>query len=86
LVNGKGKDKVQPTTVYEGPEGEQRYRCTLNLTSALDGGGWPTPCPGHFTPPGKEPVPIVLEAGWDPGLVWTGALVPWYNKQSNKNF
>ena len=23
--------------------------------------------------PGKEPVPIVQEAGWAPGLVWTGA-------------
>jgi len=23
--------------------------------------------------PGKEPVPIVLEAGWAPGPVWTGA-------------
>jgi len=25
-----------------------------------------------FTP-GKDPVPIVLEAGWAPGPVWTGA-------------
>jgi len=25
-----------------------------------------------FTP-GKDPVPIVQEAGWPPGLVWTGA-------------
>ena len=25
----------------------------------------------HFTP-GKDPVPIVQEAGWDPGPVWTG--------------
>ena len=25
----------------------------------------------HFTP-GKDPVPIVQEAGWTPGLVWTG--------------
>jgi len=24
-----------------------------------------------FTP-GKDPVPIVQEAGWDPGPVWTG--------------
>jgi len=23
--------------------------------------------------PGKEPVPIIQEAGWVPGLVWTGA-------------
>ena len=28
--------------------------------------------PGHFTP-GKDPVPIVQEAGWVPGSVWTGA-------------
>jgi len=36
--------------------------------------GWvfsSTPRP-HFTP-GKDPVPIVQEAGWIPGLVWTGA-------------
>ena len=36
--------------------------------------GWvvnTTPWP-HFTP-GKHPVPIVQEAGWAPGPVWTGA-------------
>jgi len=26
----------------------------------------------HLTP-GKDPVPIVQEAGWAPGPVWTGA-------------
>ena len=26
------------------------YSSTLPSTSALDGGGWSTPCPGHFTP------------------------------------
>jgi hypothetical protein len=30
------------------------------------------PPPGRFTP-GKEPVPIVYEAGWAPGPVSTGA-------------
>ena len=30
------------------------------------------PRPSRFTP-GKDPVPIVQEAGWAPGLVWTGA-------------
>jgi len=30
-----------------------------------------TPRP-HFTP-GKDPVPILQEAGWAPGPVWTGA-------------
>jgi hypothetical protein len=27
--------------------------------------------PAAFTP-GKDPVPIVQEAGWAPGLVWIG--------------
>ena len=34
-------------------------------------GGWSAPRPGRFTP-GKDPVPIVQEAGWAPGPVWTG--------------
>jgi hypothetical protein len=35
----KGNGKVHPRTSHEGPEGEQRYRYTLFLTSALDGVG-----------------------------------------------
>jgi hypothetical protein len=35
-------------------------------------GGWSTPHPGRFTP-GKDPVPIVQEAGWAPEPVWAGA-------------
>jgi len=31
-----------------------------------------TPRPGRFAP-GKDPVPIVQEAGWAQGLVWAGA-------------
>ena len=34
-------------------------------------GGQPH-APAAFTP-GKDPVPIVQEAGWAPGPVWTGA-------------
>jgi hypothetical protein len=34
--------------------------------------GWLAPHPGRFTP-GKDPVPIVQEAGWAPRPVWTGA-------------
>ena len=37
------------------------------MTAALEGGE-PRP---YFTP-GKDPVPIVQEAGWAPGPVWTG--------------
>jgi len=48
------------------------YSSLLSLTSALEGGVWSTPRPGHFTP-GKDPVPIVHEAGWAPGPVWMGA-------------
>jgi hypothetical protein len=50
------------------------YRPTLSLTSVVDGGGLSTPPPGHFTP-GKDPVPIALEAGWAPGPVWMGAEI-----------
>jgi hypothetical protein len=41
------------------------------LTSALDIGGWSTPSPGRFTP-GKDPVPIVYEAGCVSGPAWAG--------------
>ena len=58
----KAKDRVRPRTDHKGPEGEQMYSSTLPSTSALDGGGWPTPRPGPLTP-GKDPVPIVWEAG-----------------------
>ena len=34
-------------------------------------GGWSSR-PGRFTS-GKDPVPVVQEAGWAPGPVWTGA-------------
>jgi len=48
----------------------------------LDGGGCSTPSPGYFTPRERDPVPLVQEAGWAPGPVWTGAenLAP-YGKQ-----
>jgi hypothetical protein len=41
------------------------------VTSALDGCDWSAPRRGHFIP-GKYPVPILEEAGWVSGLVWTG--------------
>ena len=54
------KGKVHPITCCEGPEGEYRYSC---LTTALDGVGGQ-----HHTPAvlrrGRDPVPIVQEAGW----------------------
>ena len=58
-------------TCDEGTEGEHRYNSTLSLTSARDGGVNATPQPLY--PRERDPVPIVQEAGWAPGPVWTGA-------------
>ena len=70
VLGSKGKDKVHPRTGHEGPEGKQMYSSTLPSTSAID--GWSALPPGRFTPR-KDPVPIVQEAGWAPGSVWTDA-------------
>jgi hypothetical protein len=54
----RSNGKVYTTTGHVDIVWEQRYSSTLSLTLALDGAGWSTPRPGHFTP-GKDPVPIV---------------------------
>ena len=41
------------------------------MTAALEGGEWSAARPGRTLPPGKDPVPIVHEAGWAAGSVWT---------------
>ena len=38
------------------------------MTAALEGGEWSAARPGCTLPP----VPILQEAGWAPGPVWTG--------------
>jgi hypothetical protein len=38
------------------------------------GGGWSIPRPGCFAP-GNDTVPIVQEAGWGPGPVWTSTEI-----------
>ena len=43
----------------------------MNL-GPLDEGEWSTPRPGRLYP-GKDPVPIVQEAGWASEPVWIGA-------------
>jgi hypothetical protein len=70
-TNGCVKGHVHPRTGHEGPEGEQRYSSTLSLTSALDGVGGQRHALAALAP-GKRTVPIVQEAGWAPGPVWTG--------------
>ena len=71
-LKGKGKGKLYPRRGHEGPEGEQMHSSNLSLNSALDGGGWSMPRSGLFIHR-KDPVPIVQEAGWDPGPIWMGA-------------
>jgi hypothetical protein len=68
----KGKGKVLPKTGHEGPEGEYRYSSTLSLTLALDGGGWSTPRPGHFTPGKQTRYPFYRRLGGPQG--WSGRL------------
>jgi len=81
----KGKRRVKCTLVQTLRlcTGRTAHRGRKGITLLfLDHGtrkGWgvsPTPRP-LFTP-GKDPVPIVREARWAPGPVWTGAknLVP----------
>ena len=72
---GMGGQRHAPAAL---PPGKTRYplysrrSSTLSLTLALDGDGWSTQPPGHFTP-GEDQVVIVYEAGWVAGPVWTVA-------------
>jgi len=43
------------------------------MTTALEVGEGSASRPSRSLPPRKDPVPIVKEAGWVPGPVWTGA-------------
>ena len=66
----KVKIKVNLEQATKAQRGSRRCSSTFSLTLALIGGGWSAPRPGRFTP-GKDPVPIVQEAGSAPGPVWT---------------
>ena len=66
-----GKEgKVHPIACLTGPEGEQRCSFTLYLTLVLGGGGCSTPRLRRSSP-WNDLVPILYEAGWTPGPVWT---------------
>ena len=52
--------------------GRPIFYSSLSLSWAIGVGWWLTTRPSRFTP-GNEPVPIVNEAGWDPGPVCVGA-------------
>ena len=42
------------------------------MTAALEVGEWSAARPGRTLTLGKDQVPILKEAGWAPGPVWTG--------------
>ena len=42
------------------------------MTAALERGEWSAARPGRTLPQGKDLVPILQEAEWAPGPVWTG--------------
>ena len=44
------------------------------MTAALEVGEWSVARHGRTLPPGKDPVPILQEAGLAPGPVWTGGM------------
>ena len=69
-LTGEGKD--HPRTGHEGPEGKQRYSCTLSLTSALDEVGGQGHAPAAL-PPGMRPGTHCIGSWVGPGPVWTGA-------------
>jgi len=48
----------------------ESYISTVFLTSALEGGEGVSVTPRSHLTPGKDPVPIVEEAGWASGPVW----------------
>ena len=61
-IIGKVKVKFTKEQVTKAQRGADVW--LYSLTSALDGGGWLTSCPGRIIP-GNDQVPIDQEAGWD---------------------
>jgi hypothetical protein len=69
LLSVKVKVKVLCNKL-ENPEGGGRGIALHSLDISTRRGWVAAPRPSRFTP-GKDPVPIVWEAGWSPGPVWT---------------
>jgi hypothetical protein len=63
------KGKGNPITGPGGPLGWVEVELNSYLISALEGVSGQHHAPAPFTP-GKNPVPIVQEAGWAPEPVW----------------
>ena len=59
--------QVSPFHRPQGPYGEQRYSCTLFLTSALEGGEESASRPARTLPPGKTRYPLYRRLGGPQG-------------------
>jgi hypothetical protein len=70
--NNNNNNKFHPRTDNEVPEGDQRYSCTLSLTSALDGAGGQCH-PPIALPPGMTQYPLYGRLGGPLRPVWTVA-------------
>ena len=66
------KVKFTPEQAIKTLRGSNGRAMFFFLPRRLMGRGWSTPHPGSFTP-GKDPVPIVQEAGWAPWSIWMDA-------------
>jgi len=73
------KGKVHPCTGTEalyspyGPQGRVEVYLYSFMTNGTRRGWEVSVTPRPLFTPGKNPVPIVQEAEWAPGPVWTGA-------------
>jgi len=75
-LQGKGKGKAHPRTGHEGPVGEQRFSCTISLTSARDGECMVNAIPWLLYPRKRDSVPIVQEVEWVQKISTSLALNP----------
>ena len=67
------KNKVHPITRHEGPgRGAEEVYIYSFFNPEIRWGGWSKPVPAAL-PLGKKRVPIIQEAGWARGPLWTGA-------------
>jgi hypothetical protein len=70
FIRGKGSPYTRPWGRKRGNTG---IALPFREPRHEKGMGWVAPRPGRFTPGERDPVPIVQEAGWAPGPVWTTA-------------
>jgi hypothetical protein len=76
ILSAKQRNKVKVTSYYR-PWRPLRESRGIALSfpvklGTVDGGGWSTPRPGRLYH-GKDPVPIIQDAGWVSEPVWIGA-------------